>query len=156
MARYWTIVLAAAALASGARAQAIEKKSLASAAAKRAVAACEAMASANHWTETIAVVDEAGDLLAFLKMDRAALNTIDFAMGKAKAALRVQAPSSDLIDRLNKGQTSVLNWGLLPSRGGFPIRLGAEVIGAIGVSGAGSAEDERCAQAGVEAALKGG
>jgi len=146
-------VLGVAAVALAA-AQSVVKHSLSSAAAKKAVAACEALALRNGWTETIAVVDEAGNQLNFLKMDGAALNTIDFALGKARTALRVQAPSTDLLDRLAKGQSQVLAWGLLPGKGGLPIQVGGETIGAIGVSGSGSDSDELCARAGVEAALK--
>jgi glc operon protein GlcG len=135
-------------------AQAVLKRSLASAAAKRAVAACEALALEKGWKETIAVLDEAGNQLAFLKMDGAALNTIDFALGKARTALRIDAPSTDLLDRLAKGQSQVLAWGLLPGKGGLPIRLAGETIGAIGVSGSGSDNDEICARAGLEAAVK--
>lgn len=131
----------------------IEKKSISAAAAKKAIAACEAMAAQNGWTETIMVVDEADNEVAFLKMDGAGLNTIDFAKGKAHTALRIQAPSTDLLDRLSKGQTQVLNWGLLPSTGGLPIKIGNETIGAIGVSGSGGENDEACAKAAVEAAL---
>jgi glc operon protein GlcG len=148
----------AAALALGialtASAQVVLKKSISSAAAKKAVAACEALAIAKGWTQTIVVVDEAGNQMAFLKMDGAALNTIDFALGKARSALRLQASSADLLERLGRGESQVLAWGLLPGRGGLPIKMEGTTIGAIGVSGSGSENDETCARAAVDAALK--
>jgi glc operon protein GlcG len=137
-----------------ASAQVVLKKSISSAAAKKAVAACEALSVNKGWTQTITVVDEAGNQMAFLKMDGAALNTIDFALGKARSALRLQASSADLLDRLGRGESQVLAWGLLPGRGGLPIKFDGQTIGAVGVSGSGSENDELCARAAVDAALK--
>jgi glc operon protein GlcG len=134
-------------------AQVVLKKSISSAAAKKAIAACETLSQGKGWAQTIAVVDEAGNQMAFLKMDGAALNTIDFALGKARSALRIQAASSELLDRLGRGESQVLAWGLLPGRGGLPIKIDGQTIGAVGVSGSGSENDEACARAAVEAAL---
>ena len=151
--RKFLMAVATLGLALGAGAQVVLKKSISSAAAKKAVAACETLSQSKGWTQTIAVVDEAGNQMAFLKMDGAALNTIDFALGKARSALRIQAPSSDLLDRLGRGESQVLAWGLLPGRGGLPIKIDGQTVGAVGVSGSGSDNDEACARVAVEAAL---
>jgi glc operon protein GlcG len=131
----------------------VEKKSISSAAAKKAIAACEALAVKNGWHEVIQVVDEAGNEMAFLKMDGAGFNTIDFAQQKARTALRIQAQSTDLLDRIARGQTAVFTWGLLAGTGGIPIKLDGVTIGAVGVSGSGGPNDEACAKAAAEAAV---
>lgn len=130
----------------------VTHRSISADAAKAAVVACEAYARKRGWAMTISVIDAAGEPIAFLRMDGAPLVTIDFANGKAKAAHRMGAPSDTLLDRLAKGENQVLSWGLLPSKGGLPILVDGETVGAVGASGMAQGRDTECTQAAVDAA----
>ena len=149
-------VAAAAAIVltpTGSSAQALTTRhSLGAEAAKAAVAGCETYARQHGWAMAIAVIDATGEPLAFLRMDGSPQISIDFANGKAKAAQRMGAPSDMLIDRLAKGDSQVLNWGLLPSKGGLPIIVDGETVGAVGTSGVAQGRDVECTRAAVEAA----
>lgn len=94
----------------------------------------------------IAVVDRAGNLLAFARMDGASIVTIDVAIGKARTAAFLKAPSKAFEDMINSGQPSMATTpGLLPLQGGMPVVLGNEVIGAVGVSGSSGENDQAVA-----------
>lgn len=85
---------------------------------------------------SIAIVDKSGNLLAFIRMENAALVTIDVAIGKAKTAAYLKAPSKLFEDFINSGLPSMATTpNLLPLQGGVPIKYKDEVIGAVGVSG---------------------
>jgi glc operon protein GlcG len=92
----------------------------------------------------VAVVDAHGELLAFLRTDGCRLSCIAVAINKAYTAAREQAPSKKLGDDArergfpvtNFGELRYVTWG-----GGVPVRSGAEVVGAIGVSGLSEEED---------------
>jgi glc operon protein GlcG len=103
---------------------------------------------------SIAVVDTAGDLLAFQRMDGSASVSIDAAIVKARTTARFGAPSKRLQDMLEGGQLAILAVpGVAPLGGGVPILLDKVMIGAVGVSGGTVDEDVRIAKAGAAAAL---
>nr|ART89588.1 hypothetical protein [uncultured bacterium] len=94
----------------------------------------------------IAVVDSAGNLLAFVRMDGASIVTIDVAVGKARTAAFLKAPSKVFEDMINSGQPSMATTpGLLPLQGGIPVVFDGEVIGAVGVSGSSGENDQTVA-----------
>lgn len=94
----------------------------------------------------IAVVDRAGNLLAFARMDGAPIVTADVAIGKARTAAHLQAPSKLFEDMINSGAPSMATVpGLLPLQGGMPVLFGDEVIGAIGTSGSSGENDQSVA-----------
>jgi uncharacterized protein GlcG (DUF336 family) len=104
---------------------------------------------------TVAVLGRDGSLIALLRNEAAAPATVDVATGKAYASVSFKAPSGDLGDaaKTNPGIATVPKFVLL--RGALPISVDKEVIGAIGVSGAPSGEqDEVCAKAGIESITK--
>ncbi len=104
---------------------------------------------------SLAVTDRAGNLLAFTRMDGAALVTIEVAIGKARTAALLQAPSKLFEDMINSGAPSMAAVpGLLPLQGGMPVTDGAEVVGAIGVSGS-SGDNDQAVSAGIAAAFAG-
>ena len=124
-------------------------------AAKKAVAAAEAEAKKNNWWMAIAVVDTAGKLVAFERMDNTQMASIEIALGKATSANNLKRPTKVLQDALAAGGAGVRFLalpGALPIEGGIPIVADGKIIGAIGVSGAASAEDAVCATAGAAAA----
>jgi uncharacterized protein GlcG (DUF336 family) len=98
---------------------------------------------------SIAVVDDAGGLLAFQRMDGARAHTIDIAQRKARASAMVGAPTA-MIEAMNKDrppQTPDMAVGV----GGLPAMHGGACVGAVGVSGARPDEDEAIAHAGIVA-----
>jgi len=100
----------------------------------------------------IAVVDGGGHLLAFARMDKSILGSIDIALRKAKTSILFNNPSEALWEFCKPGgpapATESTNGGLIPYAGGVPIhdRDGA-LVGAIGVSGGFPAQDGEVARA---------
>lgn len=119
-------------------------------AAKRIAAAAEAEARRNNWQVSIAVVDDAGHLVAFHRMDGAKLVAIDIAMRKAKTAVFFQGETKGLEEEVTKGgRTALLPIAdVMPLEGGVPLMSGGQLVGAVGVSGVTGAQDAQCAQAG--------
>ena len=70
-------------------AQLADRKVITLEGAKNMMAAAEAEANSNGWTVAIAIVDEAGDLIAFRKIDGTQAGSIDVAIGKARTAARL-------------------------------------------------------------------
>ena len=146
-----TLALAVAA-APAADAQFADRKALTLDGAKRIMAAAEAEAAKNKWTVAIAIVDEAGELVAFHKIDETQAGSIDIAIGKARTAARMKRPTKALEDAVAGGRTVFLAVdGLVPLEGGVPITVEGRVVGAVGVSGVTSQQDAQVAQAGIAA-----
>ncbi len=123
-------------------------------AAKKAIAGAEAEAKKNNWWMAIAVVDTAGKLVAFERMDNTQIASNEIAVGKAVSANNLKRPTKVLQDALAAGGAGVRFLalpGALPIEGGLPIVVDGKIIGAIGVSGAASNEDAQCATAGIAA-----
>lgn len=122
-------------------------------AARRVAAAAEAEARRNKWAVSIAVVDDAGHLLVFYRMDGSKLVAIDIAERKARTAVYFQGPTKGLEEEVTTGgRTALLPIdGFMPLEGGIPLLVDGEMVGAIGVSGVSGAQDAQCAQAGVKA-----
>ena len=102
----------------------------------------------------IAIVDGGGHLLAFARMDRSILGSIDIALKKAKTSVLFNSPSEGLWEYCKPGgpapATEMTNDGLVPYAGGVPIRdADGSLAGAIGVSGGMPAQDGEVARAGL-------
>jgi uncharacterized protein GlcG (DUF336 family) len=107
---------------------------------------------------SIVVLDPAGHLKAFLRMDESWLGSIDVAMKKAKTSVLFQAATQDLWEVCKPGAQAhgleSTNEGLVTFAGGIPLKAAdGELIGGIGVSGGQVAQDFEVARAGA-AALK--
>jgi glc operon protein GlcG len=83
----------------------------------------------------IAVVDPAGDLLAFQRMDGVRPASADIAIQKARTAARLQRPTAEIEDNINQGRTAFVTARIMALRGGMPVRVDGEVVGAVGVAG---------------------
>jgi glc operon protein GlcG len=119
--------------------------------ARKAGEAAAAFAKQNGANPAIAVVDEGGHLLYFLRLEGAFTASPNISIGKAKTAALFRKPTSDFENIVNKGRFAMtaLPPDFTPLQGGVPIKHGEHVIGAIGVSGAKSAaQDEEVANAG--------
>ena len=123
-------------------------------AARRVAAAAIAEARRNHWAMAVAVVDTAGDLVYFEKMDDTQTGSVNVSQSKARSAARFKRPTKAFQDGLTAtpdGLRILAIEGAVPVEGGVPIVIGEKIVGAIGVSGGTSAQDGQCAKAGVEA-----
>lgn len=135
-------------------AQLADAKVLTADAVKAILAAAESHARTNRWNVSIAVVDPAGDLLGFLKLDGASAGTVQIAQGKARTSARFGRATKVFADRIASDTLNFLSVdGVVALQGGLPIVVGGRVLGAVGVSGVTSAQDEQIAAAGI-AALK--
>ena len=124
-------------------------------AAKKVAAPALAEAVRNNWAMAVAVVDTAGDLVYFEKMDATQAGSVGVAVDKARSAARFKRPTKAFQDMLAGGGDGLRVYGIkgaVPVEGGVPIVNEGKIVGAIGVSGGTSAQDGQCARAGVDAA----
>jgi glc operon protein GlcG len=138
-----------------AHAQLADKKVLTLEAAKKVVAAAVAEAKrVNAPGGAIAVVDDGGHLVTLERLDQTFAASANISIGKARTAALFQRPTKVFEDIINKGRTTLVALpDFTPLQGGIPIVIEGRVIGAIGVSGAASAQqDEEIAVAGADAA----
>jgi glc operon protein GlcG len=126
-------------------------------AAKKIAAPALAEAARNNWAMAVAVVDGAGDLVYFEKMDATQAGSVAVAIDKARSAARFKRPTKAFQDVLAAGGDGWRVLGLpgaVPVEGGIPIVIDGKIAGAIGVSGGTSPQDGQCARAGVDAAVQ--
>jgi uncharacterized protein GlcG (DUF336 family) len=114
------------------------------------VAAC----LANGHNVAAAVVDRAGQLRALQRADNAGPHTLSSAQAKAYTSASARANTMAMMENAQKNPAAanlVYMPGFLLLGGGVPIRVGNEVIGAVGVGGApGGHLDEQCALAALD------
>jgi glc operon protein GlcG len=127
------------------------KACLTSADVKKMLAACIAEAEKNKWNVSIAIVDDAGLLLGFERMDGAPPISATVAPGKAECSALTRQPSRYWEDRIKERPAFVRFPAGLPFQGAVPIMHDGDCLGAVGVSGVQSAQDEQIAQAGIAA-----
>ena len=103
----------------------------------------------------IAIVDPGGHLVYLEKMDQTQVGSVAIAESKARSAAIFKRPTKSASRRrLARGGEGLLVLRLkdaIPVEGGLPILVVGKLIGALGVSGGSSAEDEVCAEAGAAA-----
>jgi len=124
--------------------------------AKKVAEAALAPARANGWTVVVAIVDTGGFLVYLEKLDQTQVGSVAIAEDKARSSAIFKRPTKMFHERLARGGDGMIVLGLkgaTPVEGGLPIVVDGKLIGALGVSGGSSAEDEVCAEAGA-AALK--
>lgn len=120
-------------------------------AARSIVQAAEAKARSEGWPCVIAVVDSDGLPILMERMDDAAVPAgVELAPGKARTAALFRRPSGALEDAINGKRPAALSArGFVLMRGGVPISVNGQVVGAIGVSADIPEHDEAIANAGV-------
>lgn len=120
--------------------------------AKVIVKAAEDEARTNTWSVSIALVDDAGRLLYFTRMDDTANSSVEVAIAKAVHSANYRRPTKFHQDLLLGGTIPILGLReILPIEGGLPLMVESHVVGAIGVSGVQSPQDGQIAAAGVAA-----
>ena len=102
-------------------------------------------------SENVAVLDDGGNLKAFGRMDGAPIPTTEMAQNKAYTAL-FGVPTDDLFNLIKSDPSLLAGMPTLPRMaawgGGFPIKVDGEIVGAIGLSGAPTTENDMdCARA---------
>ena len=120
--------------------------------AKKAMASAEAEARKNNWQVVISIVDSGGHLVMLQRLD-AQNASVDIATGKARTSVNFRRPTKALEDGLAANGTALRILavpGAMPLQGGLPIVVDGKIIGAIGVSGVTSAQDEIVAKAGAD------
>jgi glc operon protein GlcG len=118
---------------------------------KKMLAACEAEAAKNKWAVAISIVDECGFLLGFQRMDGAPVISAEVSMGKARTSAMTKRPSKFFEDRVKERPAFAGFPAGILIQGGVPVMHQSECVGAIGVSGVQSHEDEQVAQVGASA-----
>jgi uncharacterized protein GlcG (DUF336 family) len=119
--------------------------------ARKVAAAALAEASKNQFTMAIAVVDTAGDLLYFERMNDTQVGSVDVAIGKARSAARFKRATKVFQEQLAAGGAGIRMLalqGVVPVAGGVPLVVDGKIVGAIGCSGGTSEQDHDCATAG--------
>ena len=124
---------------------------LAASDAQKIVAACKVEAEANKWAVSIAVVDDGGFLLHLERLDGAVGQSAGIATLKAQTAAMAKTPTKALEDVVKERPATGAFPGRLSVQGGVPILHKGECVGAVGVSGVKSFEDEQIAKAGLKA-----
>src|SRR3954453_14214930 len=129
----------------------VKKHGISSELAQKMVGAAVAKARELGVTENVAILDDGGSLKAFIRMDGASMPTIEIAQNKAYTAL-FGVSTQDFFNFIQSDPSllagiptlaRVAAWG-----GGFPIKVNGEVVGAIGLSGAPTVQNDiDCAKA---------
>jgi glc operon protein GlcG len=121
--------------------------------ARKATVPALAEAAKNNWSVAVAIVDPAGNLVYYEKMDNTQLGSANVAIDKARSATLFKRPTKAFQDALAAGGEGLRILGLqgaTPIDGGIPLLSDGKIVGAIGVSGATSAQDGQCAKAGAD------
>lgn len=126
------------------------------AAARRMIAAVEQEAREMGVALSVAVVDAGDQLVAFARMDAADLVSIDLARDKAFSALVNRMPTRDLAALVQPGAEfygyeSLAGGRMVVFAGGMPLERGGVLVGAVGVSGGTTDEDQRAVEAAIAA-----
>ena len=119
--------------------------------AKKVAAAAVAEARKNNFTMAIAVVDTAGNLVYFEKMDGTQTGSVNVSIEKARSAVLFKRPTKAFQDTVAQGGVGLRMLGLpgaVPVEGEIPLIEAGKIIGAIGASGGTSDQDGQCATAG--------
>jgi glc operon protein GlcG len=126
-------------------AQTINVMALDQAGAQTVLQAAKENAEERNAPSAIAVVDPAGDLLAFQRMDGVRPASAELAIEKARTAARLQRSTAEIEDNINQGRTAFVTAGIPVLRGGMPIRVNGAVVGAVGVAGLSKENDAETA-----------
>jgi Uncharacterized protein, possibly involved in utilization of glycolate and propanediol len=122
--------------------------------AKAVLAAAEAEAERRNWPMAIAIVDTAGQLVAYVKRDDTQNGSVEVSQAKARSAALYKRPTKAFQDTVAQGGVGlrILTLeGAVAAEGGVPLMVDGKIVGAIGVSGMASDQDTIVAEAGAGA-----
>jgi glc operon protein GlcG len=121
--------------------------------AKKAAEPALAEARKNGWTMVVAIVDTHGTLVYFEKIDNTMNASAQVAINKARSAANYKRPTKVFQTALAAGGDGLRILalaGAVPVEGGYPLVIDGKIVGAIGVSGGTSAQDDQCAKIGAD------
>ena len=143
------------AFAAPADAQLLARKDLSLAAALTIAMTAADLCKSQGYTVSVTVVGRNGEVILQMRGDNAPPHTVENSFRKAYSARTFRVPSGELVQRVKDNPTlgAVHLTGIIAAQGALPIKVGDDVIGAVGVSGApGGEKDEVCAKAGIDKA----
>ena len=145
----------ALALAAPAEAQLLARKDLSLAAALTIATTAADLCKSQGYTVSVTVVGRNGEVILQMRGDNAPPHTMENSFRKAYSARSFRVPSGELVKRVKDNPTAPFVYlsNVVAAQGALPIKVGDDVIGAVGVSGApGGEKDEVCAKAGIDKA----
>lgn len=151
--RLSVMALGAALVAVPAHAQLLQRKDLSAAIAIEIVQTTIATCKANGYAVSSTVVGRNGEVIAQVRGDNTGPHTVENSFRKAYTARTFRAPSGALVERVKADPTLGLIHltNVIANQGALPIKVGDEVIGAAGASGApGGEKDEACVKAALD------
>ena len=120
--------------------------------AQAAINAAVAESKKRGWKLNVAMVDSGANLVAFARMDGAQIGSIAISEHKARAAAKYRRETKAFEAGVQAGNNYLLTLDdVIASRGGIPIVVGGQLIGAIGCSGGTGSQDEVVCKAGADA-----
>jgi uncharacterized protein GlcG (DUF336 family) len=137
-------------LASSANAQLLARKDLTAAIAIALAETTIATCKANGFQVSVTVVGRNGEIILQVRGDNTGPHTMENSFRKAYTSRTFRIPSGAMDERIKKDPTLSLQYlaGFTSGRGALPIKVGEDVVGAVGASGApGGEKDEACVQA---------
>jgi uncharacterized protein GlcG (DUF336 family) len=147
----WAIL--AASLAAPASAQLLDHKDLSLAMALTIATTAADTCKAQGNRVSVTVLGREGEILVVLRGDNASPHTVENSRRKAYTARTFRIPSGEFAKRVKDNPTTGLVHlsGVIAAQGALPIKVGDDVVGAVGVSGSpGGDKDEVCAKAGLD------
>jgi uncharacterized protein GlcG (DUF336 family)/mannose-6-phosphate isomerase-like protein (cupin superfamily) len=121
----------------------VAKRTLTLDGALQAIDAAKAEARKNNAGGVVAVVDDGGNLIAVQRIDNTFAAGANISIGKARTAAIFKKPTKFFEDVIAKGRTAMTALpDFTPLQGGVPIIIEGQVVGAVGVSGASSAQQD--------------
>jgi glc operon protein GlcG len=137
-----------------AKAQTISNKSISLDGAKKIIAEARKYAvsvNAPHGGPSIAIVDKGGNLILVERPETTFAGSAMVAYEKAHTAAMFEQPSRNMENAIKGGRTPLITVGYNMLEGGVPLIINGEIVGAIGVSGAASSQqDVEIAEAGAK------
>jgi uncharacterized protein GlcG (DUF336 family) len=119
---------------------------------KKVAAAALAEAKKNGWNVAVSVVEPGGILAYFEKSENTQYGSVEASLEKARTSAAFRRPSKSFEDVVLGGKVNYTKLpGAVPLEGGLPLVVDGKIVGAIGISGATSAQDGICAKAGADA-----
>jgi uncharacterized protein GlcG (DUF336 family) len=149
----FAVVGLACTLISAASAQLLTEKGLSAAMAIAIAQTALETCTKQGYHISVHVLGRNGEVLVAIRGDGAPPHTMENSQRKAYTARTFRIPSGEFVQRVKDNPTlgAVHLTGIIAAQGALPIKVGDEVIGAVGVSGApGGEKDEACAKAGIE------
>ncbi len=143
-----TVVMIAPGIAAPAQAPVIERKTLTLIGAKKVVDAATTFIRKNNTTGVVAVVDAGGNLVCLERVDNTFPAGAEISTGKARTAALFKRPTKAFETIIKNGRTAMVALkDFTPLQGGVPITIDGQIVGAVGISGAASADqDEEIAE----------